>query len=100
MGHNSSTNMQAVIFLGLTATQVKSLGITKVQHMSPLKGLLIISQLLYSLAQEETASKILLCLFFMCKMADTFISSVRMVVQDSERCSYLLMVTESRAVLI
>lgn len=69
-------------------------GITKAQQRCPLKGLWIISRLLYSLAQEETPNKILLGLFFMHKMPDTFISSVPVVVQDSERCSYLPAVTQ------
>ena len=63
--------------------------------MSPLRGLFIISQLLYSSAQEEMANKILRCLLFLWKVADTLISSEPMVIQDSERYGYLLTVTQS-----
>lgn len=92
--HHSSTARKAVLVSGLTTTQVK-VSITKVQPMSPLKGWLMISQLLDSSAQEEMANKTPLCLFFLWKVADNFLSRVPMVIQDSERNGYLLLVTQS-----
>lgn len=70
------------------------LSVTKVHRMSARKGLLIIAHLLYSVVQEGTADKTLLCPLFMQKLA-SFISGMPVFIQGSERDGGLLKVAQS-----